>query len=197
MKVTLLAHTPNGEELIERAARVCYRSESKLKSAGFISSLIDRGHESVIEHASASFLIEDISRACSHQLVRHRLASFSQESQRYCDTGEWEPIVPPLMWSVQRREVFFAAIEHAKDAYRKLRELGVRKEDARFVLPNAAPTRLVMTANLREWRHIISLRCDKRSQWEIREVATKILELLHFTYPEVFADLYKRFIEDA
>jgi len=194
MKITLLTCTPAGEQLIDRAAAVCYNSE--LKSDGSrICSCIQRGHTSVLEHATATFLIQGISRACSHQLVRHRLASFSQRSQRYCDTGEWEPVVPPeIADNEYALSVFNDFNVLAKVYYTKLRKLGIKKEDARFVLPNATPTSLVMTANLREWRHIISLRADTAAQWEIRQVAKQILVILYEQYPIVFEDLYNKFL---
>jgi thymidylate synthase (FAD) len=193
MQVELWSITPNAEYLIERAGRVCYRSEMSDSPDEFIRSLIRRGHESVIEHASATFYISGISRACSHQLVRHRLASYSQESQRYCEAGDWEPIIPP---TVEDLLTFFEAIEEAKQIYHKLRQAGIPREDARFVLPNATPTSIVVTMNFRSWRHFCRVRCDKAAQWEIRQVACIILQMLNDQAPAVFGDLYKRFVLD-
>jgi len=195
MKVELLSYTPNGEKLIERAGRVCHASEPKGNPGKFIKKLIEIGHESVIEHTTASFEISEISRACSHQIVRSRLASFSQRSQRYCAEERWSPVIPnsiennKIAWGVFERTIF-----SIRQAYAQLRGLGIPKEDARFILPNATPTKMVMSANLREWRHIINTRCDKSAQWEIRAVATEILKQLHEVFPNVFDDLYKKFI---
>ncbi|NPV09732.1 MAG: FAD-dependent thymidylate synthase [Anaerolineae bacterium] len=179
------------EELIEQAGRACYRSEPRGNAGEFIRRRISEGHESIIEHASATFDISGISRACSHQLVRHRIASYSQESQRYVDMADPEFVVPP---SVAADPEASAAFERFCDtvgaAYRELRERGVRKEDARFVLPNATATRIVVTMNFRSWRHFIKLRgLDPAAQWEIREVAWRVLEALHEQAPSVFGDL--------
>jgi len=195
MKVKLLSYTQDGEELIEYAGRVCHKSKMSGDSGKFIRWLIGVGHESVIEHAVATFEFFGISRACSHQVVRHRLASYSQESQRYCNMYEWKPIEPPSLWSEQRREAFFSITNKIKKAYIKLRELGMTKEDARFILPNATPTVVVMTANLREWRHFIKVRADSAAQWEIQAVARDVLAELYQRFPNVFGDLYTRFFQ--
>ena len=199
MEIQLLNYTVDGERLIEHAGRVCYgfgkkcyKPASTHDAGWFIRSLIKRGHESVVEHAVATFKFSGISRACSHQIVSHRLASYSQESQRYVSHYGWEPVEPPFP-SDEARNTFLAAIKYAKIAYRELMKMGMRKEDARFVLPNATPTCIVMTANLREWRHFIKMRCDKAAQWEIRDVALQVLERLYNTYSNVFVDLYEEF----
>ena len=197
MKVKLIAITKyldgdgTPEELLEHAGRVCYRSQSQGNPGKFLQARIREGHESLIEHASATFEISGISRACSHQLVRHRLASYSQESQRYCDTGEWEPVIPSSIlecgWATS---IFDKYMDRAKVLYEELRELGISKEDARFVLPNATPTRIIVTMNFRSWRHFCTIRCDKQSQWEIRKLAIKILNLLYEQAPSVFAGIW-------
>jgi len=194
MEVLLLNFTRDAEEVIEFAGRVCHRSAPG-NTAKFIAGLIKMGHESVLEHASATFEITGISRACSHQLVRHRLASFSQESQRYVDmSSQVDYVLPP---SVSCNRVAYARMVQAlavcQETYKELRDLGIPKEDARFILPNATPTRLVMTANFRQWRHIISLRCAKQSQWEIQAVCLLILCALCDIAPSVFQDLADMF----
>lgn len=212
MKVELLAITPDAEAVIEQAGRVCYRSESKavcdcnkhwadtshapicalvLKRRAFIQARLKDAHESIVEHASATFQISGISRACSHQLVRHRLASYSQESQRYVKLGpEAEWVVPPsVAESPERLRAFQSAMCTAGAAYDQLLELGCKPEDARMVLPNATPTVIVMSTNFREWRHFLRMRLDKHAQWEIRNLAMVIGYTLWNLAPACFDDV--------
>lgn len=179
------------EELLEHAGRVCYRSEPRGDPGRFLMARVREGHESLIEHASATFEISGVSRACTHQLVRHRIASYSQESQRYVDMSQPEYVVPPSVAAdPEALAVWNQATAGIADAYRQLRERGVRKEDARFLLPNAAATRIVVTMNFRAWRHFIKERgLNRAAQWEIREVANRILDILHQQAPSVFEDL--------
>ncbi len=178
------------EALIEHAARVCYRSEPKGNRAAFIRARLRDGHESIIEHASATFEISGISRACSHQLVRHRLASYSQESQRYVDCSAPEFVLPPdLAANPAAREVWEAFSAEVVKTYQALRNLGLKKEDARFVLPNATATRIVVTMNFRELRHFFRLRLTPEAQWEIRELARRMLALILPHAPAVFGPL--------
>jgi thymidylate synthase (FAD) len=181
------------EALIEHAGRICYRSASldtPEATARFIQRRIAEGHESIIEHASASFEISGISRSCSHQLVRHRIASYSQESQRYVDMSDPEWVTPPdIQDDPEALAIWQECLEHTQKAYQRLRERGIKKEDARFLLPNAAATRLVMTANFRELLHIFRLRISPHAQWEIRQVATRMLEEVYPYAPNVFGAL--------
>lgn len=194
MRVELLAITPSAEALIARCARISHRSEAQASpeaDARLIRKLIKLGHESVLEHASATFLIEGISRACLAQLTRHRLASFTVESMRYVDyscNGVVVPdsVQPGVGWA---SSAFHEAVGEAFRAYEKLLDGGVPPEDARFVLPIGMQTRLAMTANFRELRHIIRLRGSKAAQWEIRELAKELLEILQEEAPNVFGDL--------
>ncbi len=196
MDVELIALTRylrgNGtpEELIEHAGRVCYRSESRGNPASFIRARLREGHESIIEHASATFEISGISRAASHQLVRHRLASYSQESQRYVDMSEPALVMPDAIAADSHaQEVWGTFVDNIKQTYRELRTLGVLKEDARFVLPNAAATRIVVTMNFRELLHFFHLRIAPEAQWEIRAMAAKMLEVLAPHAPDIFGEL--------
>ncbi|RLC92431.1 MAG: FAD-dependent thymidylate synthase [Chloroflexi bacterium] len=196
MNVELIAITHylrgNGtpEELLEHAGRVCYRSESRGDPGKFLRARIREGHESIIEHASATFEISGISRAASHQLVRHRLASYSQESQRFVEMSDPEWVVPPAVTADPEAAVVWKEFTgHVVSAYRALRELGVRKEDARFVLPNATATRIVVTMNFRELLHVFRLRISPAAQWEIRDVCVRMLELVYPLAPNVFGDL--------
>ena len=201
MKVKVLGFThgiaPMGpEDLLEYAGRVCYKTDTR-DARKFLQARIREGHESLIEHASITFEIEGISRACSHQLVRHRIGcSFSQESQRYVDMrGPIEFVVPPAIDANEDAlEVYFKFLTIVEDVYDELRGMGIRKEDARFVLPNATQTRIVVTMNFRALRHFIKVRCDKAAQWEIRELATKMLHLAYDIAPSVFSDLYEEYI---
>lgn len=199
MEVDLLSVTENAERLIAEAARVSRRKDglswSVDKDRETIRQLISSGHESVLEHASATFLVEGISRACLAQLTRHRLASFTVESQRYVNAlavNPWVAVVVPRTVKGLQYDVFLKAVTSAQEAYRELVELGVPIEDARYVLPQAMPTRLVVTANFREWRHIIRLRRAQDAQWEIRELARLIQEILVKEAPSVFEDLGSR-----
>jgi thymidylate synthase (FAD) len=178
------------EALIEHAGRVCYRSQSRGDPAAFLRARLREGHESIIEHAGATFEISGISRACSHQLVRHRLASYSQESQRYVDMSAPEVVVPDAVAaSPEARALWDGLLEKVKTTYGALRELGVRKEDARFVLPNATATRIIVTMNFRELRHFFRLRITPEAQWEIRAVGVAMLTQLVPHAPTVFGDL--------
>jgi thymidylate synthase (FAD) len=161
-----------------------------------LRGLIRSGHLSALEHATFTFAVDGISRACSHQLVRHRLASYNQQSQRYVQfSGDEQFIVPPeIMRSAEAREVFYQAMRSAREAYDKLVQLGLADgrekesvlEDARFVLPNAAETKIVITMNARELRHFFSLRCCKRAQWEINRLAWAMRFLSASVAPGLF-----------
>ncbi len=190
--VRLLAITPNAEKLIEEAGRTCYLSLDRItddSEKNFIRSCIRRGHHSILEHASASFRILGASRAFTHQLVRHRLASFSQQSQRYVDESEFNYIIPDaIKENAEAGEIYRNYMAHCRQSYEALRGLGIRKEDARFILPNALESQIVFSANFRELRTVFSLRLEKSAQWEIRRVCLKMLTLLQREAPSVFGD---------
>jgi thymidylate synthase (FAD) len=195
-RVTLLTHTPNPEEAVYTAARLCYSSKdmgSLMRDAEGISckSLIERvramGHLSVFEHASFTFGLEGVSRAMTHQLVRHRIASYSQRSQRYVDEEGFRFVVPPKIAQLpEAQELFSDVVERCRDAYARLLGLGVAKEDARYLLPNACCSSIVVTMNARELLHFFTLRCCRRAQWEIREVAKDMLRLCKKVAPLLF-----------
>lgn len=182
MQVKLINFTPHPELTCAAAARLCYSQvsaaqimeemgEDRIKR--LLEMVIASGHHSTIEHVSFTFAIDGISRACSHQLVRHRIGvSFDQQSQRYVDMSAPEYVVPPSIAADEDfAQCFREGMEAAFKLYRDLVEAGIPKEDARFVLPNAAATRLVMTVNFRELMHIASIRLCFRAQWEIRKLA--------------------------
>ncbi|MDP2729586.1 MAG: FAD-dependent thymidylate synthase [Dehalococcoidales bacterium] len=186
-----------GEEVIEFAGRLCWDTTHKLGTdPDRIQKWIKSGHESVIEHASATFLIK-ASRVLTHELVRHRLASYSQRSQRYVRENEPRYITPPeLVISAQSQQgaenpvaVFEKAMLDAWTAYRKLLNSGVKPEIARYVLPNACETQIVMTMNFRELRNFIKLRTSARALPEMRAVAGKVLKIMKQEAPRVFGDL--------
>lgn len=178
------------EELIEYAGRLCWDTTDKLgQNPQRIQEWVEVGHESVIEHASASFYIR-ASRAFTHELVRHRLASYSQRSQRYIREIEPKYIEPPeLPESSETKSIYKKAMYEAWGAYNKLLELGVKPEIARYVLPNACETQIIMTMNFRELRHFIKLRTSNRALPEMKAVAGEIRRLMKELAPKVFNDL--------
>jgi len=190
--VTLLAVTPNAEKLIEEAGRTCYLSLDRIGDGtekNFIRNCIRNGHHSILEHATASFRVKGASRAFTHQLVRHRLASYSQQSQRYVGEDEFNYIVPPdIEGNREALAVYRDFIETSRKTYNRLRELEIKKEDARFVLPNALESQIVFSANFRELRFVFSLRLHKSAQWEIRRVCLEMLKIMQVQAPSVFTD---------
>lgn len=197
MLVQLLTHTPDPEAVVAAAARLCYSpssidqllEKSRSDREALLRKILSLGHTSVLEHANFTFGIEGISRACSHQLVRHRIASYAQQSQRYVSHKErFAAVTPP---SIEQRpellERYQALLDDIHDVYRQLIDAGVPAEDARFVLPNAAQTKLVMSMNARELLHFFNLRCCRRAQWEIRAMAKEMLRLVRPVAPLLFA----------
>jgi thymidylate synthase (FAD) len=146
------------------------------------------GHASVIEHASFTFSIEGVSRAMTHQLVRHRIASFTQQSQRYVTYDTLEKYVTPQSISdnAEAKDIFDRTLERISETYQKLLDMGIPKEDARFILPNAAKTNIIVTMNARELLHFFNLRCCARAQWEIRETAIEMLRQAKKATPALF-----------
>lgn len=189
--------TPDALSVIERAGRTAHQSEPKGDPAGFVRKLISWGHESVLEHGSTCVRFKGVSRGLTHELVRHRLASFTQESTRYVNEREFRCVVPPHVDDAEKASMR-EAFERCEESYRWLRLRGVRPEDARQVLPTALESEIVVTANLREWRHILSLRCAAKAHWEIRRIMTQLL--LHFQacneLSPVFEDLNAEHRED-
>ena len=197
--VRLLQHTPDPERAIAVGARVCYApvgaaelmegmTDEQIRRV--LRTILNSGHLSTLEHASYTFAIDGVSRALTHQLVRHRLASYNQQSQRYVSFAE-EPcfVVPPTIdEDPEARAKFETATRAAFAAYRELIESGVAPEDARYLLPNATESKIVVTMNLRELLHFFELRCCKRAQWEIRELALRMLDLAEPTAPYILAD---------
>ncbi|MFW9603368.1 MAG: FAD-dependent thymidylate synthase [Trichlorobacter sp.] len=197
MRVTLLHHTPDPERTIALAARLCYSPTGLDELRGridaaditsFIDKIMSLGHHSVLEHASFSFGVEGISRVTSHQLVRHRVASYSQQSQRYVShVTAFDAITPPsIAANPEAAARFQEAIAHAHRAYAELVAAGIEPEDARYLLPNATETKIVITMNARQLLHFFQLRCCERAQWEIRAMATEMLALVRPVAPVIF-----------
>ncbi|MFO7875731.1 MAG: FAD-dependent thymidylate synthase [Desulfovermiculus sp.] len=196
---------PGTEEilrLLELAGRTCYKSEDKItddSAAGFVGRIVRSGHESVIEHANITvrFIID---RGVSHELVRHRLAAYSQESTRYANYsqerfGREITVIKPCFWDQGSLEydLWEKAMYQAEEAYMQLLDQGASPQQARAVLPNSLKTEVVMTANLREWRHVLRLRCQKAAHPQIREVMLGLLADMHSRIPVLFDDLAQTF----
>ena len=183
---------------VELAGRVCYKSEHKItygSAEEFVRKVIKRGHEAVIEHGSVTIKFV-CDRGISHEIVRHRLASYCQESTRYCNYnndqfGSEITVVMPCFTKqgYQPYEIWYNACLAAEKAYFDLLDIGWTAQEARSVLPNSLKTEVVMTANIREWRHFIKLRTGAKAHPQMREVAEKVKELLKKNYPAFFEDL--------
>lgn len=220
LKVELLRYTPDGEKLISSAAKLCYSPvgvgniEKDLDEEGiesFLEMLVKLGHESPIEHVSFTFGIDGVSRTLTHQLVRHRIASFSQQSQRYVKLNQFEYIIPPsIEKDREAKKLFIEAMESDQEYYDKLTDILYEKhfkafiedgkskkqasqaaekqaiEDARYVFPNACETKIVATMNARSLFNFFALRTCNRAQWEIRKLAIEMLKEVKKVYPILF-----------
>lgn len=221
MKVELIRYTKDGEKLIASAAKLCYSAvgisqiEEELDQEAigrFLTMLVDLGHESPIEHLSFTFGIEGVSRTLTHQLVRHRIASYSQQSQRYVKLDQFEYIIPPAIEEDEEaKRLFVEAMEKDQEYYDKITDVLYKKhyrsymeagkykekearskaekeaiEDARYIFPNACETKIVFTMNARSLMNFFRLRTCERAQWEIRELAIEMLRKVKDVYPSLF-----------
>ena len=194
--VMLLSHTPRPDAVVAAAARLCYsdvsasdlvEDETTEKMRSLLRHIRDSGHFSPFEHASFTFAIDGLSRVTSHQLVRHRIASFSQQSQRYVPMDRLDLVVPPSIADKPALRRRFEELANAVPSiYAALMEQVVPKEDARYILPHGWNTRLVMTMNARELHHFFTLRLCRRAQWEIRELARRMLVAVRPVAPALF-----------
>lgn len=192
MKITILEHTPNPELLIAKCASTCYDSIPKELEAArkMIKAIIKAGHESCIEHVYVTFELDEISRVVTHELVRHRLASFSQRSQRYVNEANPQYVIPDeLKNNNEAMEIYTNTMNLVWKAYADLQKLGYKNEIARYVLPNSCETKICFTANFRSLRNFLKLRCSKRAQPEIRKMAYIMLDKLIEIAPSCFEDL--------
>lgn len=199
MKVLLVAHTPDPDRLCAQAALVSKwpKGWSEFKDVWndktdlqHLIDALEKGHVSIIEHACFTFSLEGISRSCSHQLVRHRLASYTQQSQRYVQLQYPDIFVIPesIQKNPEAQTLFKEALRTQFAAYQKLIDLGIPTEDARFIMPNATTTNIIVTMNARELLHFFALRCCERTQWELRTVAWTMLTLVKKKAPLIFSE---------
>lgn len=220
MKVELIAHTPDPERVVASAAKLCYSKsgvsdlierQSDEEVQRFLGILMDLGHESPVEHVSFTFGVEGVSRVLTHQLVRHRMASYSQQSQRYVKLEQFEYVMPPMIEADERaKEIFIEAMEADQKSYNALTDVLVEKykavyadegmdekkaarqaekkaiEDARFVFPNACETKIVFTMNARSLMNFFHHRTCQRAQWEIRHLAIEMLRQVREVAPTLF-----------
>lgn len=220
LKVKLLAHTPDCEKIVASAAKLCYSSSgvedimeglTTEKTNDFLEKLVSMGHESPIEHVTFTFGIEGVSRSLTHQLVRHRLASYSQKSQRYVTEGQFDYIIPPEIEKIpEAKALFLQSMEEDQKIYDELTVILKEKhykdlialgkpekqaksiaekraiEDARYILPNACETKIICTMNARTLINFFHHRCCERAQWEIREMAVQMLKLVKEVAPTLF-----------
>ncbi len=192
MRVKLLAYTQNAEAVCAAAGKSCYSEKSSMELVDapnpekVLGKIVGMGHHSVIEHAVFTFSVEGVSRSLTHQLVRHRVASFSQQSQRYVSMDKPTYVVPKTVENdSELKEEFDRIMGEIWKSYNKLAEK-IPPEDARYVLPNACTTNITITMNARELIHFFSLRCCNRAQWEIRDLADQMLRLCKEVYPVIF-----------
>lgn len=211
LKVKLLAMTPNALEVMYSACRQCYsdkfagdmfdealsKPQEAKKKEDFVRRVAASGHESPLEHVSFTFAIEGISRAATHQLVRHRVASYSQQSQRYVKESDFDYVIPPsIKKDPELLKLFEDSMHNAQKAYTKLIDAFAKKgvegekanQDARFILPNACETKIVATMNARELIHFFKVRCCSRTQWELYKVAHQMLKIAQEKLPAVFGE---------
>lgn len=222
MKVEILTHTPEPERVIAAAAKLCYspvgvdeilEKMTPENNQKFITQLLGLGHESPVEHVSFTFAIEGVSRSLLAQITRHRIASYSVQSQRYVDKGDFTYIIPPEIEQIpEAKAIFCEAMERDREYYHKLKDVLQKKhtdrlmseglseekasskaakianEDARFVLPNACDTRIIMTMNIRSLYNFFQIRCCERAQWEIRVLAKEMLRQVKKVSPLLFAN---------
>ena len=195
MNVKLIGFSPNPEKMPAMAAKLTHSkikpedldksSDKELKA--ILEHVMSQGHTSVIEHTCFTFAISDVSRSLTHQLVRHRIASYAQQSQRYVDFKEPNYVIPPkIAKNKQMKEAYEKTMNTIWEQYNKLLEMGIPAQDSRFVLPNAACTNIIVTMNARSLLNFFELRCCMHAQWEIRQLANKMLKEVTKVAPIIF-----------
>lgn len=196
MKVKLISYTPEPERMVAMSARLCYspagaeelaEKMSATQVEKLVGKIVEMEHLSTLEHVCFTFAIEGVSRVLTHQLVRHRIASYSQQSQRYVSEHDFESIIPPAIAANDAAKARFEQLmDTIQDVYNELVDLGIHKEDARYCLANAAETKIVVTMNARTLLHFFQLRCCARAQWEIRKLAENMLTEVKRVAPLLF-----------
>lgn len=196
-KVALMSYTPEPERTVAMAARLCYspvgaeelaETMSPAAISKLVGKIVELGHLSTLEHVNFTFAIEGVSRVLTHQLVRHRIASYSQQSQRYVKEHDFEYILPPtVVRNPEARQKFEALMASIRTTYDELVAMGVHQEDARYCLANATETKILVTMNARSLLHFFQLRCCSRAQWEIRGLAERMLLEVRKVAPGLFA----------
>ncbi len=197
LKVKLINHTPNPERMVAVAARLCYApvggedlfaNLTQEEIEKLVRFVVKSGHLSTTEHISFTFAIEGVSRALTHQLVRHRLASYNQQSQRYVKFyGNYNYITPPSVKNNPKINTkFVQMIDNIHKFYEEMLSAGVEAEDARYILPNASETKIIVSMNARELLHFFTVRCCNRAQWEIKNLAIEMLKIVKKISPIVF-----------
>jgi thymidylate synthase (FAD) len=199
MDVKLLVYTPIGDRIASSAAKSTRKNDFVLEEKGdekFIINLINIGHKGILEHTYFTFHVSKISRVLTHQLVRHRIASYLQQSGRHVTPKKTDYVIPPSINTVHELQHYKEYMEFQWDNFQSLKKMGVPLEDARYILPDGYYTHIVITMNARQLRHFFKLRCSEEAQWEIREMATIMLKKCHEIYPVFFHDLYIKFIKN-
>ncbi len=195
MNVKLIGYTPDPEKIPAMAAKLTHSKtkpedldqSSEKELATILTHVVNLGHTSVIEHASFTFAISDVSRSLTHQLVRHRIASYAQQSQRYVNLNEPCYVIPPtIQKNTAMKKAYTKTMDAIWEQYNDLLELGIPAEDARYVLPNAACTNIIVTMNARSLLNFFELRCCQHAQWEIRSLAQKMLQQVKKVAPVLF-----------
>ena len=195
MNVKLIGFTPNPEKIPALAAKLTHSktepeelektSDKELKA--ILEQVMNLGHTSVIEHTNFTFAISDVSRSLTHQLVRHRIASYAQQSQRYVNLKETNYVTPPKIDNNKKmKEAYDETMKNIWEEYNKLIKLGIPAEDARFILPNATSTNIIVTMNARSLLNFFELRCCQHAQWEIRQLANIMLQKVKKVAPTIF-----------
>jgi thymidylate synthase (FAD) len=195
LKVKLLACTPDADRICAAAGNSCYSEKSSaeivddIDAEKLLTRIVGMGHHSVIEHAVFTFSVEGVSRALTHQLVRHRVASYSQQSQRYVSMDSAAYVTPHTVEdNPDAEQLFDSVMDTIWDAYKKLEDMGIPPEDARYLLPNGCSTNITITMNARELLHFFSLRSCNRAQWEIREMSDQMLRICKEKSPVIFKE---------
>ena len=195
MNIKLIGFSPNPEKLPAMAAKLTHSKSkpenlnrsSAIELKRILEHVMNLGHASVIEHTSFTFAISDVSRSLTHQLVRHRIASYAQQSQRYVNLNEPNFVIPPkILKDTEMKNAYEKTMNKIWEQYNKLLEMGIPAEDARYVLPNATCTNIIVTMNARSLLNFFELRCCQHAQWEIRKLANKMLQEVKKVAPNIF-----------